>query len=137
MVQLMPDLTDLLARAERWDAYDDPQSTKYLVRDLVAAVRALQGERDELTAYVANGGWMHDRERADAAEQDRDMYQRYYEAAHADWEAAEARLTALRGLAAQWRAEAAVTDSFHATMGVGWKVCADQLIASLTGETPP
>ena len=38
---------------------------------------------------------------------------------------------ALQRLISQWREKAAVTDSFHATMGIGWKVCADELEALL------
>ena len=40
-------------------------------------------------------------------------------------------LDALRGLITSWRNEAAVKDSFHATMGVGWKACAAELDACL------
>ena len=46
---------------------------------------------------------------------------------------------ALIALRDKWRAEAALTDRFHATMGTGWKVCADDLDAFLAcvtdGET--
>ena len=42
----------------------------------------------------------------------------------------EADLTALVG---RWRREGARCDSFHATMGAGWKACADELEAALAG----
>ena len=35
----------------------------------------------------------------------------------------------IAALIQRWRNEASVKDSFHATMGVGWKVCADELEA--------
>jgi hypothetical protein len=38
---------------------------------------------------------------------------------------------ALEALVAKWRNEGAVKDTFHATMGIGWKVCADDLEAAL------
>jgi hypothetical protein len=37
----------------------------------------------------------------------------------------------LEALIAKWRNEAAAKDSFHATMGVGWKACANDLEALL------
>ncbi len=37
----------------------------------------------------------------------------------------------LLALVEQWRKEAALIDSFHATMALGYKVCADQLAALL------
>ena len=48
----------------------------------------------------------------------------------------DAREAALRSLVEHWRARAAVTDTFHATMGIGWKVCATELEALLTGKDP-
>lgn len=33
----------------------------------------------------------------------------------------------LRKLIAKWRQKAAVVDSFHATMGTGWTICANEL----------
>ena len=38
---------------------------------------------------------------------------------------------ALRALIVKWRANGARIDGFHATMGIGWKVCADELAAAL------
>lgn len=43
----------------------------------------------------------------------------------------------LRALIARWRNEAAMKDSFHATMGIGWKACADDLEKLLAVETEP
>ncbi len=40
-------------------------------------------------------------------------------------------LPSLRALSAKWRGQAAIIDSFHATMGSGWKACADDLDAVL------
>ena len=43
----------------------------------------------------------------------------------------------LRALVVKWRQEAAIKDSFHATMGIGWKACADEveaLLLSVSGE---
>lgn len=37
----------------------------------------------------------------------------------------------VQGLVQRWRDEAARKDSFHATMGIGWKVCAKELEAAL------
>ena len=37
----------------------------------------------------------------------------------------------LEALIAKWRAEGARCDSFHATMGIGFKKCADELDAAL------
>lgn len=34
----------------------------------------------------------------------------------------------------QWRAKAAVKDAFHATMGMGWKACANDLEAALAAS---
>jgi hypothetical protein len=42
---------------------------------------------------------------------------------------------ALRALVAKWRARKAVIDSHHATMGIGWEVCADELEALLELES--
>lgn len=36
-------------------------------------------------------------------------------------------LAALRGLVERWKAEGARCDTFHATMGTGWKACAAEL----------
>lgn len=45
---------------------------------------------------------------------------------------------ALEGLIAKWRAEGARIDTFHATMGTGWKVCADNLrLTLLDSEVSP
>jgi hypothetical protein len=41
---------------------------------------------------------------------------------------------ALAALVAQWRENGAHIDAVHATMGVGYKACADQLAAVLAGE---
>jgi hypothetical protein len=43
----------------------------------------------------------------------------------------------LRALIARWRAQAALTATFHATMGTGWHVCADELEAALSVSPPP
>lgn len=49
--------------------------------------------------------------------------------------AAEAALDALRAqlgqLKAKWEAEAAAKDTFHATMGIGWKSCVKDLAVLL------
>lgn len=37
-----------------------------------------------------------------------------------------------RDLIQQWREKGASCDTFHATMGVGWKTCADELEACLS-----
>lgn len=42
---------------------------------------------------------------------------------------------ALEGLIAKWREEGARIDTFHATMGTGWKVCADNLRLTLLDST--
>lgn len=39
--------------------------------------------------------------------------------------------TTVAGLIAKWRAEHQCVSSFHATMGTGWAVCADELEAAL------
>lgn len=40
-------------------------------------------------------------------------------------------------LIVKWRAKAAATRSWHATMGTGWEVCADELEAALSAVRPP
>ena len=40
----------------------------------------------------------------------------------------------LQALAAKWQAEGAQLDTFHATMGVGYQVCGEQLAALLAAE---
>lgn len=40
----------------------------------------------------------------------------------------------LTTLAATWRAEGARCDTFHATMGIGWKACATELEALTAGS---
>jgi len=42
------------------------------------------------------------------------------------------RLDRLEPLIGKWRARAAATDQIHSTMGIGWKVCADELEAALS-----
>jgi len=42
----------------------------------------------------------------------------------------------IQRLIEEWRQEAAIKDSFHATMGIGWKVCADELEARLADLLP-
>jgi hypothetical protein len=37
-------------------------------------------------------------------------------------------------LVEKWRREGAMYDAFHATMGTGWKACADELAALLTPQ---
>ena len=47
--------------------------------------------------------------------------------------------SSLRALVAQWREKAALTEMFHASMGLGWGICADDLeavIASLPAPPP-
>ncbi len=39
------------------------------------------------------------------------------------------RVETLKALVEQWRAKEAVINSWHATMGNGWRVCADELSA--------
>lgn len=46
----------------------------------------------------------------------------------------QSRDAGLRALVEKWRAEGARKDSFHATMGIGWKACADELAAYLAQE---
>jgi hypothetical protein len=43
----------------------------------------------------------------------------------------------LRWLEGQWRAKGSGMDAFHATMGIGWKSCADDLAAPLAADAPP
>jgi hypothetical protein len=40
----------------------------------------------------------------------------------------------LRHLVKRWRSQGAVTDTFHATMGVGYKACAKELEDLLDGK---
>lgn len=47
------------------------------------------------------------------------------------------RPEALKGLIETWLKEAARKDSFHATMGMGWKACAADLAALLDAAEPP
>lgn len=49
-------------------------------------------------------------------------------------EQAEATLASVRALREQWRARAARVDTVHATIGIGWKACADDLDHALAGE---
>lgn len=44
---------------------------------------------------------------------------------------------ALRQLVEKWKAEGAAKDTFHATMGIGWKACAKDLEALLLRRSPP
>lgn len=48
-----------------------------------------------------------------------------------------ARDRALRDLVGHWRVKGATTDTFHATMGIGWKACADELDALLSRSASP
>ena len=54
------------------------------------------------------------------------------EDARDDLDALQARIAQLPE---QWRGEGARIDTFHATMGTGYKVCADQLAAALKEPT--
>jgi hypothetical protein len=47
---------------------------------------------------------------------------------------ARARLTEVTRLVTAWRAEGARCGTFHATMGSGWKACADALAAVLADQ---
>lgn len=49
---------------------------------------------------------------------------------------ADALRDGLARLLARWRETATVTDSFHATMGTGWHVCAEEL-ENLLKAAPP
>ncbi len=51
---------------------------------------------------------------------------------HADHPPATERLTAL---VEQWKAEGTRIDTFHATMGTGYHVCAEHLAAALSRLT--
>jgi hypothetical protein len=68
--------------------------------------------------------WKELREKADTPglKQLVDECQTYYEQSSPLW-----------SLVKQWRREAAQIDSFHATMGTGYKVCANQLEDVLKG----
>lgn len=47
-------------------------------------------------------------------------------------------LEQLQWIIGQWRTKAALMDATHATMGIGWKSCADDLAALLSAlpQTP-
>jgi len=51
--------------------------------------------------------------------------------AHDVLEAQVRRLQQIKALVETWRAEGSRLDSAHATMGIGWRVCADELEAAL------
>jgi hypothetical protein len=46
-------------------------------------------------------------------------------------------LASIRALIDKWQREGAIKDTFHATMGIGWKVCAEELSAVLASVPPP
>ena len=46
----------------------------------------------------------------------------------------ECQAYVLHSLVERWRQKGAQIDSFHATMGIGYKVCANELEAALKGE---
>lgn len=59
------------------------------------------------------------------------------------WDKQQAELTALRAqqgrlraFVVAWRDKGAATDTFHATMGIGWKACADDLAIALDAPEP-
>ncbi len=57
-----------------------------------------------------------------------DKYQTMLAAAPVSEEMDTSQITKqLEHLRDKWRAKAATTDTFHATMGIGWKQCADEL----------
>lgn len=125
-----PDLENLRRRAAALDLDNDlgeyAVGAAILIDDLlstlaVASLRVQALEQDLAEAW-----------------KDRDYYSLVTEqnlALEAQLAVGEARDRALRQLVEQWRADSLRLNTVHATMGSGWRVCADELDAALRGST--
>jgi hypothetical protein len=124
---------------------------KELVADLLEAVEKGPEYVDPVMLRSAAQALQAATERAEQAEKDRACYLKNLEDAQGDIAAEVAANQQLReqfraadqlrvealALVEKWRAQGAIYDSHHATMGIGYKACADDLASLLTRPIAP